>query len=219
MRFFVNKVSRWCPASRIIGLIVAILVAMFILGVSARAEVATSVISLPQPTATAAEMPAETGEIPPFDPTQGKLLQDDKREKQKPIEPPKKPKGEYIEWRRGYVSGVSDRIITVVVSTAQRRGSYEPVEITPTTKITRGGRPAVLKEIRIRQYAGVRGYRQGDIVKATEYSIGGFPYARSAVRKRAVIRRKPAVKKKAPARKKTPAKPTGKDSKTLRGKK
>ena len=104
------------------------------------------------------------------------------------------PKGEYIEWRRGYVSGVSDHIITVVVSTAQRRGSYEPVEITAKTKITRAGRPATLKEIRIRQLAGVRGYRQGDIVKATEYVIGGLAYTRPA-RKR-VIKKRVIVKPK-----------------------
>ncbi|GEM_PF-4691149 len=114
------------------------------------------------------------------------------------------PKGEYIEWRRGYVSGVSDHIITVVVSTAQRRGSYEPVEITPKTKITRVGRPATLKEIRIRQYAGVRGYRQGDIVKATEYVIGGLAYARP-VRRRVIKKRAIAKPKKVQQKTKTRA--------------
>ncbi len=169
-------------------------------GFRVEAQMASSVTSLPTsnatvlpesvPTAVAAEVPAVTPQ------ESGK-----KSVESKTGEAPVMSKGEYIEWRRGYVSGVSDRVITVVVSTAQRRGSYEPVEITSKTKITRSGRPAVLKDIRIRQYAGVRGYREGDIVKATEYAIGGLPYAKPARRTRASRKAKPAPKRVVPSQK------------------
>ncbi len=116
-------------------------------------------------------------------------------------------KGELVQWRNAYVSGVSANIITVVVATKQRRKSYEPVMITPTTKILRGSKPATLGDIKIRQYVSVRGYRNGDIVNADEFVIGGR-LSRDPISpaRKGVKSRKTTPKRAAPVPKKKPVK-------------
>ena len=151
------------------------------------------------PTAAAAEVPATVPQIVP-------QLPAPEIKKEKPAVS-EAPKGEYVQWRRGYVSGVSDNIITVVVATKQRAKSYEPVMITPGTKLMRGNKPARLADIKIRQYISVRGYRYGDIVRADEFVIGGRlssdPIARPVAKKKTS---KTKVKRPATPAKKKPVK-------------
>ncbi len=202
---------------------VAIITALSLLIPTAVGAQVASSVGVPQPptvqvpatlpdtgSAITAPATAEAASLPVQAPAQ---LPDEQK-----VEVPEKPKGEYIDWRRGLVSGVSENIITIVVPTKQRRSSYEPIMITPETKITRAGKPATLKEIHVRQYGGVRGYRDGDIVKADAYAIGGFSGAQPAQKKpaKAVAKKvttKPKPKLAKPVLKKASPKPATKKSK------
>lgn len=92
---------------------------------------------------------------------------------------------------KAQISGISGDVVTIVYTSGKRK-VYDPIMVNPDTKILAGTKPITTKNLKVRQYIYVTGFKDGDVIQGYEINT---------VLKKIVP--KPVVKKVVPVKKPT----------------